>query len=205
MWIILVASNKLQLRLLNIICLECNLQETLVSKIKWWQCQWIRDNIEAFGWRSRIGHPIRRESSGAASIGYHMMSDYSKDLFKRAIYESGSPDSHWSYMTKKQARERSQAFFKAVNCTSYDVDGSSWNAYGNIQPISFLTMNGLMVTSWYFPGLLQRMETSFRILLIICWKKEDSRGRIRLLVSTRMKEHSGYCIQYLVSARITKA
>ena len=30
----LSASNKLQLRLLNIICLECNLQETLVSKIK---------------------------------------------------------------------------------------------------------------------------------------------------------------------------
>ena len=83
--------------------------------------QWIRDNIEAFG-----GDPelvtLFGESSGAASIGYHMMSDYSKDLFKRAIYESGSPDSHWSYTTKKQARERSQAFFKAVNCTSYDVD-----------------------------------------------------------------------------------
>ena len=83
--------------------------------------QWINDNIEAFG-----GDPelvtLFGESSGAASIGYHMMSHYSEHLFKRAIYESGSPDSHWSYMTQKQARERSQAFFKAVNCTSHNTD-----------------------------------------------------------------------------------
>lgn len=60
--------------------------------------RWIRDNIETFG-----GDPGRvtlfGESSGASSAGLHQMSDSSRDLFHRAIYQSGSPDSQWSFMT----------------------------------------------------------------------------------------------------------
>ena len=82
--------------------------------------QWIHDNIAAFG-----GDPelvtLFGESSGAASVGYHMMSPESQHLFKRAIFESGSPDSHWSFMTLDQARERSRAFFEAVNCPDDDT------------------------------------------------------------------------------------
>ena len=77
--------------------------------------RWIKDNIEAFG-----GDPelitLFGESSGASSAGLHMMSPLSQDLFKRAIFESGSPDSHWSLMTQEQATERSAKFFAAVGC-----------------------------------------------------------------------------------------
>ena len=73
--------------------------------------QWIRDNIAAFG-----GDPdlvtLFGEGSGASSAGLHMMSSYSENLFKRAIFESGSSDSHWAYMTQEQAKSRSDIFFR---------------------------------------------------------------------------------------------
>ena len=51
----------------------------------------------------------------------HKLNIFSSGLFKRAIYESGSPDSHWSYMTRTQAQERSKQLFQAVNCTDDDT------------------------------------------------------------------------------------
>ena len=85
--------------------------------------EWVRDNIEAFG-----GDPDRvtlfGESSGASSAGLHLMSARSQPLFRRAIYESGSPDSHWSFMTTRQARDRSRAFLRGVNC-SRDADADA--------------------------------------------------------------------------------
>ena len=77
--------------------------------------QWIKDNIEAFGGDPELITAFG-ESSGAASVGYHMMSPDSKDLFKRSIFESGSPDSHWSFMSVQQAQQRSRAFLQNVNC-----------------------------------------------------------------------------------------
>jgi len=80
---------------------------------------WIKDNIEAFG-----GNPasvtIFGESSGASSAGLHQMSEHSRHLFTRAIYQSGSPDSQWSFMTQKQARSRSEIFFRKVNCHMHE-------------------------------------------------------------------------------------
>jgi carboxylesterase type B len=77
--------------------------------------QWIKNNIGSFG-----GDPesitLFGESAGASSVGLHMMSDLSQDLFQRAIFQSSSPDSHWSVMTDAEARERSAAFLKNVQC-----------------------------------------------------------------------------------------
>ena len=77
--------------------------------------QWIKDNIKSFG-----GDPnkvtIFGESAGAASVGYHMLSKHSEDLFQRAIFQSGSPDSHWSFMTSEQSKDRSSQFFNSVGC-----------------------------------------------------------------------------------------
>lgn len=81
--------------------------------------RWIRDNIGTFGGdRSRV--TIFGESSGASSAGLHQMSDHSIHLFRRAIYQSGSPDSHWSFMSSALASHRAAAFLKRVDCTQQD-------------------------------------------------------------------------------------
>ena len=77
--------------------------------------RWIREHIAAFGGdRDRV--TLFGESSGASSAGLHQMSVDSRDLFTRAIYQSGSPDSQWSFMTRSQARQRSIKFLNDVDC-----------------------------------------------------------------------------------------
>ena len=77
--------------------------------------RWIRDHIAAFGGdRDRV--TLFGESSGASSAGLHQMSADSRELFARAIYQSGSPDSQWSFMTRSQAHRRSQTFLDVVGC-----------------------------------------------------------------------------------------
>jgi len=78
--------------------------------------QWIRDHIKAFGGDRHLV-TLFGESSGASSAGLHQMSAGSRDLFARAIYQSGSPDSQWSFMTRSQARQRSTKFLSAVGCS----------------------------------------------------------------------------------------
>ncbi|KAF7992376.1 hypothetical protein HCN44_001701 [Aphidius gifuensis] len=57
--------------------------------------RWIRNNIENFG-----GCPLKvtifGQSSGGASVMYHMMSPMSAGLFKRAIMQSGTALSSWA-------------------------------------------------------------------------------------------------------------
>ncbi|XP_072398365.1 esterase FE4-like [Diabrotica undecimpunctata] len=57
---------------------------------------WTRRNIQHFG-----GNPnditIGGLSSGAASVGYHLLSPKSKDKFQKAIMNSGNSECLWSY------------------------------------------------------------------------------------------------------------
>ncbi|XP_033230515.1 esterase FE4-like [Belonocnema kinseyi] len=65
--------------------------------------QWIKENIQNFG-----GCPNRvtlvGQSSGAASVQYHMLSPMSKGLFKNAIMQSGSALSGWAISCNPKER-----------------------------------------------------------------------------------------------------
>lgn len=57
--------------------------------------RWVKQNIVKFG-----GDPdnitLFGESAGGASVNYHMISDYSKNLFHKAIIQSGSVFAPWA-------------------------------------------------------------------------------------------------------------
>ena len=61
--------------------------------------KWVKDNIGHFG-----GDPKRvtifGQSSGGASVGFHLLSPYSEGLFSKAITQSGVPNAHGFYSTE---------------------------------------------------------------------------------------------------------
>ncbi|XP_050531743.1 juvenile hormone esterase-like isoform X2 [Daktulosphaira vitifoliae] len=77
--------------------------------------RWVQENIELFG-----GNPnqvtVFGASSGAASVGYHLLSPLSKDLFHGAILQSGTPLNRWAIEMPGIARKRANIIFKKANC-----------------------------------------------------------------------------------------
>ena len=77
---------------------------------------WIRENIEAFG-----GDPdyvtLFGESAGGGSIGYHILMEQSRYLFRRAVLQSGSPTAHWGALTRQEITKRSNILFDNINCS----------------------------------------------------------------------------------------
>ncbi|XP_035206450.1 acetylcholinesterase-like, partial [Stegodyphus dumicola] len=79
--------------------------------------KWIQKNIQYFG-----GDPqsitLFGESAGSMSIGLHMISPMSKDLFHRAILQSGAPYNLAVTDSRAIAQFKLKAFGEAVGCIS---------------------------------------------------------------------------------------
>ncbi|XP_057694977.1 acetylcholinesterase-like isoform X2 [Corythoichthys intestinalis] len=77
--------------------------------------QWVSNNIVNFG-----GDPSQvtlfGESAGSASVGFHLLSPGSHDLFQRAVMQSGSPNALWASVSKEVAQERSMRLAKLIGC-----------------------------------------------------------------------------------------
>jgi para-nitrobenzyl esterase len=80
---------------------------------------WTQANIGAFGGNAR-NVTIFGESAGGESVCLHLLSPKSKDLFQRAIIESGACAAP-SGITPKEARAQGDAFTKALVCDGKDA------------------------------------------------------------------------------------
>ncbi|CAN7939261.1 unnamed protein product, partial [Ixodes hexagonus] len=85
--------------------------------------EWVQHNIKNFG-----GDPDRvtlfGESSGAASISWHLLSEASRTLFKNAIMQSGALTAPWASHNVSTALERATSLARSLNCSG-DIEGNS--------------------------------------------------------------------------------
>lgn len=92
--------------------------------------KWIKSNIEYFG-----GDPnkitLAGESSGAVSAGFHLLSPLSRDLFNRAILQSGSPLYPQVLEDQSLAIDRAQQLATKVSCANDRI-----NIYKNPEDVS---------------------------------------------------------------------
>ncbi|XP_069103406.1 acetylcholinesterase-like isoform X1 [Argopecten irradians] len=77
---------------------------------------WVRRNAHRFG-GDNYNITLFGESSGAASIGMHLLSPLSRSKFDRAILQSGGPTAPWATLTQAESTRRSHVFAAAMNCT----------------------------------------------------------------------------------------
>ena len=77
--------------------------------------QWVKDNARSLG-----GSPdditIFGEDAGAVSVGFHLLSPLSRDLFTNAIMQSGSPLSNWALRDTQDAEVRVNKLAEKVDC-----------------------------------------------------------------------------------------
>ena len=77
--------------------------------------QWIHSNIVFFG-----GNPdnitLFGESAGAASVSMHLLSPLSRNLFNRAIMQSGSATAPWAIVDKEETITRGLKLAETVGC-----------------------------------------------------------------------------------------
>ncbi|XP_061475132.1 cholinesterase-like [Rhineura floridana] len=80
---------------------------------------WLRENIAVFG-----GDPthltLGGQSAGAASVGFHLLSPMSQDLFAQATLQSGAAISPWAWVRSDEAKVRGRTLGQIVGCAEGD-------------------------------------------------------------------------------------
>ena len=85
--------------------------------------KWVHDNIQSFGGdKDRI--TLFGESTGAASVSYHLISPMSRDLFKYGILMSGSVPAEWSFVSPSEATWFGYALAKLCGCSTSTPEGA---------------------------------------------------------------------------------
>jgi acetylcholinesterase len=77
--------------------------------------EWIRDNIAAFNGDPKLV-TLFGESSGAVSISFHLLSPLTRNLFTRAILQSGAMTAPWGILEHKEAIRRTLLLAESVGC-----------------------------------------------------------------------------------------
>ena len=93
--------------------------------------KWIKNNIKAFG-----GDPnnivLFGESAGAISVGYHLVSNYSNHLFKRAILQSGNPITPILLATPGHQKNATLVAAKMTDCLAGHWTNSTLECLRNV-------------------------------------------------------------------------
>nr|BAO00806.1 acetylcholinesterase [Ambigolimax valentianus] len=111
--------------------------------------KWVKDNALNLG-GSPDSITIFGESAGAASVGFHLISPVSKDLFNYAILQSASELADWAIHEPSLAKDISLKLAAAVLCSENNISASI-NCLRSIQPQVLCDLQGTLVTSVPFP------------------------------------------------------
>ncbi|XP_074497801.1 acetylcholinesterase-like [Sebastes fasciatus] len=77
--------------------------------------RWVANNIASFGGDSKKV-TLFGESAGSASVGLHLLSPGSQDLFQRAVMQSGAPNAPWATISQDEAWRRSMKLATLLGC-----------------------------------------------------------------------------------------
>ncbi|XP_033096076.1 acetylcholinesterase-like [Anneissia japonica] len=108
--------------------------------------RWVQDNIARFG-----GNPdavtLFSESAGSASVNFHLFSPVSRNLFKRAIMQSGSANAPWAYYTKEEGTRRGELLATKLNCT-ISTDGQTFSVNEMVQCMRSRKVENILDEMW---------------------------------------------------------
>ncbi|XP_063435970.1 acetylcholinesterase-like [Mytilus trossulus] len=83
--------------------------------------KWIHDNVRRFG-GSKHKITLFGNSAGGASVNYHMLSEFTRPYFQKAIIQSGEADSKKFFHPPSEALNTANAFATQLGCNKASVE-----------------------------------------------------------------------------------